>query len=331
MRQVETEQLQLSLFDLGPNMEQLREAAQSFKQATRAENTMIAYNLGWKYFIAWCQSTGRSALPATAESVKLYVAARLGDGLKCTSLEQHLAAITFQHRQAGQTVPSMLDARAVLRGAKRVRQENPAQKHAFTPLEIRKACELLIKDGSPLAIRNRAILLLGIATGFRRTNLTHLTMNDLRFVPRRGVEVTLRNSKTDQTGLGKKIGVRRGVRAETCPVRALQAWIAVRGDKPGVLFPSLKSNGQKVLDYLRPVDGEVINLAVKDTAELLGLDPEKFGGHSLRATCVTAAHLYGASTLAIMERTGHKSVAMVQKYLRNGDPFAGPDPLARAL
>jgi integrase len=63
---------------------------------------------------------------------------------------------------------------------------------------------------------------------------------------------------------------------------------------------------------------------------MIGLDPESYGVHSLRAGCATAAAAAGAGEIAIMQRTGHKSLAVVKRYIRHADVF-GVDPLAKAM
>ncbi len=267
-------------------------------------------------------------MPADGETLALYVTARLEAGLRAASVERHVAAVVHRHRNAGLAVPDRVEVRAVIAGARRQRKEQPRQKAAVTPGDVRAICARLLKAGGAVAARDRALLVLGFATGLRRSNLVALDLADVRFVPRRGVAVTVRQSKTDQEGRGQVIGVFRGCREQTCPVRAVRAWLDVRGDAAGPLFTRVRAGGLATLERL---SGEAVNEFVRAWVCAIGLDPSRYGAHSLRAGFVTAAHNAGSGTLAIMERTGHRSVEMVRRYLRNSDPFAGADPLARAL
>jgi integrase len=54
--------------------------------------------------------------------------------------------------------------------------------------------------------RDRALLLVGFAGAFRRSELVGLNVTDLEFVDR-GLIVHLRRSKTDQEGVGRKVGI----------------------------------------------------------------------------------------------------------------------------
>jgi integrase len=60
---------------------------------------------------------------------------------------------------------------------------------------------------------------------------------------------------------------------------------------------------------------------VKRSVERIGFEVGEFAGHSLRAGLATQAAMNGASELAIMKQTGHRSLATVRKYIRDGSLF----------
>ena len=127
MQQVPEEQL--FLFDCGPDMQEIRLAADDMKRATRSRETLRAYKYDWQLFERWCESTGRQALPASAETLALFTAAHLKDR-KVSSAERRMAAVIFRHRGEGMAVPDRAEARAILSGARRQRQEQPDSKAA---------------------------------------------------------------------------------------------------------------------------------------------------------------------------------------------------------
>ena len=193
--------------------------------------------------------------------------------------------------------------------------------------DLRRLLELL--DRTPLGLRDRALLLLGFAGAFRRSELVSLDVEDLEFTPR-GVRVQLRRSKTDQEGQGRPVGVPYGVTPETCPVQALERWLAhVRTVVPdydrGPLFLRLDAAGRVRLARL---SDRGVARVVQRWAERAGLDPERFAGHSLRAGLATSAAAGGVSERAIMNQTGHRRLAMVRRYIRDGELF-GDDNAAR--
>ncbi len=87
----------------------------------------------------------------------------------------------------------------------------------------------------PLGARDRAILLLGFAGALRRSELVALERRDID-VRREGLVVTVRRSKTDQEGAGRKVDLPYGSHPETCPVRAYVAWLELSGDSSGPVF-----------------------------------------------------------------------------------------------
>jgi integrase len=134
-----------------------------------------------------------------------------------------------------------------------------------------------------------------------------------------GLELALRRSKTDQEGEGRKVGLPYGSTAATCPVRALKAWLETGQIAAGPLFRKVTRHGQ--VGAARLSDRTVARV-VKRAAKAAGLDPARFSGHSLRAGLVTSAAKAGKSERIIMAQTGHRSAAMLRRYIRDASLFA---------
>lgn len=165
-------------------------------------------------------------------------------------------------------------------------------------------------------IRDKALLLLGFAGAFRRSELVQLQVADIEEC-REGLKVTLRRSKTDQEGEGMVKAIPFGSNEDTCPVRAYQVWLAAAGIAEGVVFRSVSRHGT----IGAPLSDKDVARAVKKAADAAGLDAGKFSGHSLRAGLATSAAAAGVSERIIMQQTGHKSERMVRKYIREGNLF----------
>jgi integrase len=172
-------------------------------------------------------------------------------------------------------------------------------------------------DAGLISARDRALILLGFAGAFRRSELVGLDAEDCTF-GRDGLTITLRRSKTDQDSAGRKIGIPYGANPETCPVRVVQSWIEQAGITTGPLFQSINRHGRIQPGRLSGID---VARVVKKLAERAGLDPAKFAGHSLRAGHATSAAIAGASERSIMNQAGHRSVQMVRRYIRDGSFF----------
>ena len=165
--------------------------------------------------------------------------------------------------------------------------------------------------------RDRALLLLGFAGAFRRSELVGLNVEDIEKTPD-GMVVHIRRSKTDQEGQGREVGIPPGAADATCPIRAVSEWSAAAKISSGPLFRSVNRHGQ-VLP--RRLSGEGVAMVVKRYIEKLGYDPARFAAHSLRAGLATSAAAAGKSERAIMNQTGHRSVTTVRRYIRDGNLF----------
>lgn len=322
---------QLTLFDMGGvDVAKLREAQAKLLVQTEAPNTRSAYGSAWKMFAAWCAECGRSPLPAKEETVCLYLTHLLEvRGLRVATAELHKSAIAAQHRAAGLKLHINGGVSALLRGAKRAKagEVSAKVKAAITVGELKRMSAKLLAGGDRLDVRDRAMICLGFAGGFRRSELTALKLEDAEFVAQ-GLLIHIRKGKRDQEGIGRDVGLHRhsAKAADICPVRALRAWLKVRGDAPGALFISYeRGSGPEV--HLK---GNAVCQAVQRACQLIGLDRDRYGAHSLRAGLVTACLAAGASELAVMQRTGHKQVSTLQRYLRPATAFQ-VDPLAKAL
>jgi hypothetical protein len=69
------------------------------------------------------------------------------------------------------------------------------------------------------------------------------------------------------------------------------------------------------------LSGAFVANTVKARAQRLGLDSDRFAGHSLRAGFVTSADAQGASIFKIMDVTTHKSVDTLRGYVRTAELF----------
>jgi site-specific recombinase XerD len=294
-----------------PAVEQVRQ----FIRASKAENTLRGYIADWRDFCAWSEGRALPPLPAAPETVASYIAEAAGR-LKPGSIQRRLNAIAEAHKVAGLETPTQHPIVAnTMKGIRRTIGTPPTQKAPALTTDI---CAMTdATDAGTIGLRDRALILLGFAGAFRRSELVALDIEDCAF-SRDGLVVLLRRSKTDQYGAGRKVGIPYGANPETCPVRSLQSWVEQAGISTGPLFRSISRYGQVQASRLSSID---VARVVKKLAQRAGLDPSKYAGHSLRAGHATSAALAGASERSIMNQTGHRSVQMVRRYIRDGSLF----------
>ncbi|MGA2717311.1 MAG: site-specific integrase [Bryobacteraceae bacterium] len=294
-----------------PSLDQVRE----YIRASKAQNTLRGYQSDWRGFCQWCEAHGLCPLPALPETVAAFIA-ECASALKVGSIQRRLNAIAEAHKALGLESPTHSPiVTNTMKGIRRTKGAAPAQKAAALTDDIRAMVD--VTDAGLIGLRDRALILVGFAGAFRRSELVGLSVEDCSF-GNDGLTVTLRRSKTDQTGAGRKIGIPYGSNPETCPVRSLQAWMEQAGLTAGPMFRSISRHGQIRSGGL---SGGDVARVVKKLALRAGLDPAKYAGHSLRAGHATSAAIAGASERSIMNQTGHRSVQMVRRYIRDGNLF----------
>jgi integrase len=291
------------------------EQVRAYIRASKAESTLRGYQSDWRDFCTWSESRGLCPLPASPDTVAAYIAECAGR-LKVGSIQRRLNAIAEAHKAAGTESPTHTAVvRNTMKGIRRTMGTAPAQKApALTP-DIRAMVDAA--DPGLIGGRDRALILLGFAGALRRSELVGLEVADCAF-GKDGLTVTLRRSKTDQDGAGRKIGIPYGSNPETCPVRTLQAWLEQAAIAEGPVFRSVNRYGHLGPGRLSGID---VARVVKKLAQRAGLDASQYAGHSLRAGHATAAAISGASERSIMNQTGHRSVQMVRRYIRDGSLF----------
>jgi site-specific recombinase XerD len=291
-----------------------------YLEAAQAPNTRRAYRADWAHFADWCAERAVDALPAAPETVADYVADSAAGGRAASTIRRRLAAVRSAHLTAGYAVSPTSAALVgkALAGVRRTHGIAPRQKAAITTAEMRAMVSTL-DPTTPLGARDRAILLLGYATGMRRSELAALDVDDLEVVADAGLRIRMRRSKTDQEGLGRWVGVLRGRSAETCAVRAVQAWLEQLGSpETGPLFLHVRRGGHVTADR---VSAKVVAMVVQRTALAAGLDPSRLGGHSLRAGMVTTATRNRAPLARVMAQSGHVRLDTLMGYVREAELF----------
>ncbi len=290
--------------------EQLEERARAYAEAARAPATLRAYAADWRAFSAWCAAQGVDALPATPHTVALFLADLPG---RPSTLRRKLAAIAVMHRASGHDSPTEHGVvRATFAGIRRERGIAPRPKTALLVEELRTA--LATCGERRIDVRDRALVLIGFAGALRRSELVGLDVSDVA-VEGEGLVLRLRRSKTNQEGELEEVAVLYGSDPQTCPVRALQAWLATGAIVEGPLFRAVDRAGRVGSGRLT---ARIVGERVKKIGARSGLDPDSYAAHSLRSGFATSAARANKSEAAIMRQGRWKSIPVARRYIRAG-------------
>ena len=313
------------------SLERLVETARGYAEQATAENTNKAYKKDWAHFSSWCRRRGANALVPDPQLIGLYITECVApqDGspaLSVSTIERRLSGLSWNYQQRGQ----VLDRRdrhiaTVLAGIKRQHGKPPVQKEPISPEELLEMVATLtfgLRD-----MRDRAILLIGYAGGFRRSEIVALDVNRDDTDDGKGwVEIEDGGAIIiQQTKTGwKEAEIARGSSDQTCPVHALQQWLHFAKIAHGPIFRRVtRDNGGVQAERLS--DKHVARL-IKRTMLEAGLRPELpdnervklFSGHSLRAGLASYAEV---DERYVQKQLGHASADMTRRYQRRRDRF----------
>jgi len=279
-----------------------------YVDAATARCTRKAYHSDIRLFL-----TSGGAIPASPDSIARYLAAH-ATSLCPVTLARRLIAIGKAHASMGLPNPCLTDVvKATMRGIYRIHGRPARQVRPVLPHDITL---MLPHMTGTRGLRDRALILVGFAGGLRRSELVALMYDDIEFVSD-GFTLTIRRSKTDQSGAGRTIAI-PFARSHACPVKAISAWLEQAAITGGPVFRMINKGGRI---GKKPLSDQSVAQIVKRYTSRIGLNSTHYAGHSLRAGLITSAAQAGVSGWMIRQTTGHRSDAMLGRYIREADLF----------
>ncbi len=274
---------------------------------SKANNTLRAYQSDFNDFSIFCTKNGFSFMPTQPKIIALYLT-HLSKSCKFSTLKRRIASISVIHKLKGH----YLDMKhpIIMENLLGIKRTLGSRQKAKKPILINDL-KLIIKAIDEDKIRDKALILVGFAGGFRRSELVNIYFQDIDFVPE-GVKILIRRSKTDQSGEGSIKAIPYFENQEFCPVIALKDYLNKKF--------SNSDKSKKDLKIFEITDKSVA-LIIKRYAEKAGLDSSKYAGHSLRSGFATTAAEFGAEERNIMAMTGHKTTQMVRRYIQEANLF----------
>ena len=306
-------------------------AALRLAESALAPSTRRSYAALWSEFVGFCTALGSPALPASRELVGRWLASRAAAGRGASS-SHAIAAVRARHLELGFGDPAHDTwLQRVVAGAERLAAVDRPERAVRAPLPVAVVGRLLATvpswvglrpgqsafatatDAHLLAVRDAAVLAIGLRLMRRAGELAALMVGDVRLLPDGTTALWIRRSKTDQLGAGLLLPV-DATGGPTCPVALLARWAAVR---PALAARGLGTDALFVTVTGRPLSRPAISALVARAASSTGFDG-KFSGHSMRIGGATAAVSAGAS-MATVKAVGGWSSDAVRRYIR---PFA---------
>ena len=301
------------------DLKRLHEDTLNNLKLSKANNTLRAYKSDFKDFGVFCAKHGFTSMPTEPKVVSLYLT-HLSTNSKISTIRRRLVSIGVVHKLKGHYLdtkhPVIIEN---LMGIKRKKGSIQIGKKPILISHLKQIINVIDeqKIEKIKKLRNRTLILIGFAGGFRRTELISIDHEDLEFVEE-GVKIILKRSKTDQFGEGLVKGLPYFINEKYCPVTSLKNWMYLSKIKTGPIFRRFAKGS--ILTSNRLTDQSVV-LIIKDCLKLAGIENQNFSGHSLRSGFATVAAESGADERSIMAMTGHKTTQMVRRYIREANIF----------
>jgi site-specific recombinase XerD len=275
-------------------------------KSSKSTNTLRAYKSDYKDFALFCLKNGFKSMPSEPKIISLYLT-YLSKTSKFSTLKRRIASISVIHRLSGHYIDTkhpMITEN--LMGIKRIKGSHQKAKKPLVISDLKLIINVIDQEKNEITkLKNKALILIGFAGGFRRSELVAIDYEDLDFVTE-GVKIFVKRSKTDQSGEGMTKGIPYFSNKSYCPVISLKDWLNKTGTKSGKVFD---------------ISDRSVALIIKKYTEIAGLDSNKYSGHSLRSGFATSTAELGAEERSIMAMTGHKTTQMVRRYIQEANLF----------
>tara|TARA_B100001057_G_C22863325_1_gene955503 strand:+ start:232 stop:1188 length:957 start_codon:yes stop_codon:yes gene_type:complete len=287
---------------------------------SKANNTIRAYKSDFNDFGLFCSNHGFKSLPSEPKIISLYLTSLSSKNIKMSTIKRRLVSIGVIHRLKGHYIdtkhPSIIEN---IMGIKRRKGVTQKGKKPLLINTLKKVINVIDdqKHDEIKILRDKTIILIGFAGGFRRNEIVSLDFEDLDFV-KEGIKINLKKSKNDQFGEGFTKALPYFDNSKYCPVISIEKWIKKSNINTGPLFRRFTKGSNLSVNRL---SDQTIALLVKTYLDLAGINSKDYSGHSLRSGFATSAAESGAEERSIMAMTGHKSTEMVRRYIKEANLF----------
>ena len=145
---------------------------------SKANNTLRAYQSDFKDFSAFCVKNGLSSMPTQPKIIAIYIT-HLSKSSKFSTLKRRIASISVIHKLKGH----YLDTKhpIIMENLHGIKRTLGSRQKAKKPILINDL-KLIIKAIDKEKIRDKALILIGFAGGFRRSELVNIDYEDIEFV-----------------------------------------------------------------------------------------------------------------------------------------------------
>lgn len=291
-----------------------------------APATVKAVHSDWAQYLAWCETSGATPLPASIEQLETFLSAAIDKGRKRATVDRYLYTVGLVHVAAGLPSPSK-DPDWPVKWKKLIRRLKATGGHARKQageLDMAGIAAILATLGdSPRDLRDAALLSMASDTLCRESELVAINVEHLHHNRRRNTwSLHVPFSKTNQDGAAPDY---RFVSLET--MARVRAWQAAAGIDEGALFRPTGGRPKAYGDSGEALLPQEVARIFRRRAKAAGLENAgRISGHSTRIGSANDLAEHGATGTQIQRAGGWKTDRMVTYYTRRS--LAGANAMA---
>ena len=271
-----------------------------------AKNTIRAYRSDFIQYQTWCLENSLTPIPATADTMSMYVDYLSGDN-KSATIRRRINSLGTVLKLSKNYDPTKQPE--VVLALKRMHRKIGRAQEQATPLTKDLLNQLLNNcDNNVMGVRNQVLLRLGYETMRRRSELCTFKFEDICQAPSGKPAIRLNFSKTDQFGTGKILPISQEL------FDLLEKWRSMISDE-GYILRSISRHGYIGIN-LHPASISTLLKGLQKDLEM-DSDEQPLSGHSFRVGAALDLLEQGEPLERIMLKGGWQTDSTTMKYLRN--------------
>ena len=295
--------------------------------ASRQHNTIKAYLGAYRRFEEWAGDIEElSVFPSNELAITIYLLSLVQARKSVATIQQFVFAASWLHSTGGFANPTTSPmVKTILDGAKRTMARPSTRKEPISPRILKKILKHLMQKPNGMKLKDKrsiSFMVLAFAGFFRCEEALRLRRNDIAFHSSY-LAVFIESSKTDILRNGRTVLIARtGTTLD--PVAMLYQYLQaanIPANSTRYIFRAISKPRKGKQECLRVSDKHLSYTTIKEDIlhliQAIGLDPKRYGTHSLRADGATAAANQGTSERLFKVHGRWRSDNSKDRYVRD--------------
>ena len=275
-----------------PHLQDLADQLRRTVVFDKAPSTIKAYLMAFRRWSKWASAFHLPSFPARPQDLALYLLHLAQTSASHSSTSQASAALHWLHQKADTPDPTRHPVVTQLRSALVRLYSRPVQRrNPLTSVQFRQIITCLASSDASLEdLQTAAMFVMGFCGFMRWDDMSGLRSQDFSFSESHVTVQFLKRKNFQLRDCDRLVIARSPEDGDLCPVRVLERFLVAGKHTPADPILRRVTTCRRKQDYLRgAMSYRRARELVSQTLSRVGISPEGFGTHSLRAGGATAA------------------------------------------